>query len=250
MIKVLIVAMQIKFGIMANLMCNEKEHRFILSFCDWIKVIHTTLDPDPSFVPRYIASKGKLAAFSRNYTLWENRSYLIVPSLGYAPIGYVLAIRKIRHAVVYGDICSGRLAYVFDIEYDLGLVSTLPLNRFTVNVGSGLPVADVAGVIGHLSGGFESSPNENHTAESNARKPSGNYEHSQSPRRHILLSLQIVLGLIYFIVGAWILCETNKPSSEAAFVHDGIAGIDALFGCFAIVAGAVIAFIGLVLLVG
>lgn len=67
---------------------------------------------------------------------------------------------------------------------------------------------------------------------------------------HILLGLQVIFGLLYAAISAYILGETSKPADKAAFAHGGPAGIEALLGCFGLVLGCVIAFIGVVLLVG
>src|SRR6056297_3030265 len=94
------------------------------------------------------------------------------------------------------------------------------------------------------------APNKKHTQERYDSKPDSRNQHTERPRRHILLSLQIIFGLLYAAVSAYIVGETSKPVEKAAFIHDGPAGSWAMLGGIGLILGGGCAFIGLVLLIG
>lgn len=98
--------------------------------------------------------------------------------------------------------------------------------------------------------GNERSPNEENANKSKQSDPNSDNEHAKSPKRHILLSLQVIIGLILCVLSAYALGETSKPVDKAAFRHDGPAGWDAFLASVGIVQGGALAFIGLILLVG
>jgi len=102
----------------------------------------------------------------------------------------------------------------------------------------------------HFLSSDKGSPNEKHTKQGYDGQPNSGDQHSESPRSHILLGIQIVFGLLYAAISAYIVGETSKPADKAAFVHDGPAGSWAMLGGIGMILGGGLAFIGVALLVG
>jgi hypothetical protein len=102
----------------------------------------------------------------------------------------------------------------------------------------------------HILCGDQGSPDKKDTEQRDYGQPDSYDEHPERPRSHILLGLQIIFGLLYAAISAYIIGETSKPLKEAAFVHDGPAGICATLGGIGLIQGCGLAFIGVFLLVG
>lgn len=117
-------------------------------------------------------------------------------------------------------------------------------------VGNGLGYPDAPSIDSHTLSGNKSSPDKDYTQTSYGGNPNRDDEHAKSPQRHILLSFQIIIGLMICFLSAHALGETSKPVDKATFRHDGPAGLDAFLACVGIVQGGALAFVGLILLVG
>jgi len=135
---------------------------------------------------------------------------------------------------------GGRLRPALKAQVNLLYCEVSPYLRF----------ANSSSLFGHVLGGFKCAPNKKHTQERYDSKPDSSNEHAERPRRHVLLSLQIIFGLLYAAISAYIVGQTSKPVDQAAFAHDGPAGSWAMIGGIGLILGSGCAFIGMVLLVG
>ncbi len=118
------------------------------------------------------------------------------------------------------------------------------------HVGPGLSLPNFARVSSHVPGDFERSPNEEDPEKSYQSQPASNDEHTECPRGHILLGFQIIFGLLYAAVSAYVVGETSKPVDNASFRHDGSAGAYAMLGGIGVILGCAYAFVGFIFLVG
>lgn len=132
------------------------------------------------------------------------------------------------------DELGGRLAGVFDRQFKaqsfIGSDGTRPINRY---IRPNLSLTNFAGFFGHLLGGQQSSPNEDHTNTSDNSHNGRYYEHPLGPKRHVRLSYKVILGAFGFICGlyyaayAFYLGNTVKPETSAAYLILGMMGIGA-----------------------
>jgi len=103
---------------------------------------------------------------------------------------------------------------------------------------------------GHVPSSLEGVPNKVDANESNDSEPHSYNEHSERPFGHILLGVQIVVGLFSVAIGAYGIRETGKPSHHAAFSHDGKTGIWAFLSCGCLVFGCAYTLVSVAFLIG
>lgn len=154
--------------------------------------------------------------------------------------------------------CRGnsRVFYLkVDCERKIGPVFSLnrflrDIPDFRPQISSSLRLANSRGFSSHTLSGLQGAPDKEDTKKSNYREPNRGNEHPERPRSHILLSLQIIFGLLYAAISAYIVGQTSKPVDKSAFLHDGPAGSWAMLGGIGLILGGGCALIGLVLLIG
>lgn len=150
------------------------------------------------------------------------------------------ALAKIDHIEIYGQ---------FDISVDVDIHRLSNTLYSKGNISPDLFYANIAGVSGHFSGSYEGLPNEYNTGKGDDSNSSRKEGHQQGPFSHVLLSIQVILGLFGVAIGGYGIRETAKPVDKSAFDHDGPTGVWSLLSCFCLVIGGALAFVSVILLI-
>ena len=107
---------------------------------------------------------------------------------------------------------GGGLSGVFNVDVNSAAKGLgVHICPFDGEVSPGLGAPHIAchldrlfGSLGGSPASLQSSPNENHSGRSDEHFRQSDPEHSLGPSRHILLGLQVILGLLFFC-GGWLL---------------------------------------------
>jgi len=109
--------------------------------------------------------------------------------------------------------------------------------------------AKFSSVDSHSPSGDESPPHKQNTNQGDASDPQRSYEHPISPRSHVLLGLQVILGLLVFAIGGYGFYDTLKPRKNSILAQAGPTELYAFASCACLVLGYLTALAGVILLI-
>ncbi len=171
----------------------------------------------------------------------SSRGHVMPSILSVEPIKHIgaspLKIWEINDDVSFGfNVEGGTLPIIcyFNIESWNSTGSDKMARQANMDVRPHLLLADLPSINGHLLGGFQGEINPRQTDAPSDESEYGHQNGSQAQFGHLLLSFEIVLGLLGVWAGGYGFCEAKKSTHKADLGYGGATGVYALLSTVAI----------------